>query len=584
MSELSPHIRPPGTVLGSYRIVELLGEGGMAHVYLAEHMRLGRRVALKLLFPELAERHDIAQRFFAEARAVNAIRSEHIVDITDFVEDSSDKYFVMELLEGPSLREVMEAGSLHLDRILDVALQLARTLEIVHATGILHRDLKPDNVMLVERGGRRDWVKLLDFGIAKFMDVEAFEASGLAIDTNDGAVLGTPAYLAPELLQGVEPDFRADVYSFGLVVYQMVTGKRPFASKSLPELIYKQMNEAAPRLADFDDAHFPVPERLDSLVRRCLEKTRDLRPPSMSHVVAELETLYEELGLPLDGGGASFDDRTAGRTADHLDASLPFGARLHHQKTTVLAAVGAAVLVLCASLAIVGGGDDEPTLPLAPLDVLTASAAAPPSPRPDPRILLIEEGGASSVLAALDEAGERSWSAVDQLVRGHALFALGKTDDAWRAYNAAVGERTVDERLLERALAVLQRRDADVAMDVLASWPDERATSALRGLLDDEGWWPRHHALKILDDRSESTPLEHASVALLDLDTGPKCGARRYGLTKLTEHGNSSKALAALDRAATRKDNGCLKKGLKKARAAITARTRESAEPPQSGE
>ncbi len=553
----------------------------MAQVYLAEHIRLGRRVALKLLLPELSQRSEIAGRFFAEARAVNAIRSEHITEITDFIEDGAEKYFIMELLEGPSLREVMANGRLPLERTLDIALQLARTLEVVHAAGILHRDLKPDNVMLTERAGRRDWVKLLDFGIAKFMDAEAFEASGLPLDTHDGVVLGTPAYLAPELLRGSEPDFRADVYSFGLVLFQMVTGQRPFLSKSLPELVYKQMSETAPRLAELEDPPYAIPDDLDSLVRRCLEKQRELRPPTMAHVVAELEMLCEQLGVPLDGGWTSSKDRSAERPVDNLRATetralLSDGRR---PQGIIAAAALAALLLLGTALLVMGSGDDALVLSAAP-PVRSQAKPRPevePAPQPDPRLSRIDAGDTKAVLAELDARGPEAWSPGDNLVRGHALFSEGRLPDAWRAYDAAVGAGTVDERLLERALAALQVREADAAMDVLASWPDERASSALHRLLDDDGWWPRHHALKVLDDRGEGADVDRARLALKDLDTGPNCGARRYGLRKLAEHGASAEAVAGVDQAAERKGNGCLREDLEITRAAIESRMSEAA-------
>src|SRR5262249_52301133 len=183
-----------GESLGNYRIVQKLGSGGMGTVYLAEHPLIGKRVALKVIHRDLSMNQDVVTRFFHEARAVNQIGHEHIVDITDYGQTHEGEYFfIMELLSGRSLSDLMELdGVLAPDRAFHIAVQVADALAASHAVGIVHRDLKPDNVFLIHRRGDNDFVKLLDFGLAKI------QHAGDAGITRRGVILGTPQYMSPE--------------------------------------------------------------------------------------------------------------------------------------------------------------------------------------------------------------------------------------------------------------------------------------------------------------------------------------------------------------------------------------------------
>ena len=201
-----------GTTLGSYRLLEIIGEGGMGAVYLAEHVKLGRKVALKMLHEQYAKQPDVVRRFFAEARSVNKIFHEHIVEITDFVENERGaNYYIMEYLKGLPLTDLVEReGALPLSRSVGVVVQVCSALSAVHAAGIVHRDLKPDNIFLIERAGQQDFVKLLDFGIAKLLDTD-----GQTINlqtTAAGMIMGTPEYMSPEQARGKSVDYRTDIY------------------------------------------------------------------------------------------------------------------------------------------------------------------------------------------------------------------------------------------------------------------------------------------------------------------------------------------------------------------------------------
>ena len=226
-----------GSALGNYELVDLLGKGAMGRVFRARHVLLGREVAIKVLNPDLAARPDIVDRFFREARVVNDIDHEHIVEVTDFVESPGLAYLVMELLDGQSLRDlVKQKGRKYppLRRTLGIMAQVCEALEAAHAKGVVHRDLKPDNVFVTQLGR----AKLLDFGIAKLKP----ELSLVGTATRTGALVGTPQYMSPEQAmgrRGSELDGRADLYSLGVVLYEMVTGRLPFESDTAMGIILR---------------------------------------------------------------------------------------------------------------------------------------------------------------------------------------------------------------------------------------------------------------------------------------------------------------------------------------------------------
>jgi serine/threonine-protein kinase len=283
-----------GTMIGQYRLLGLLGEGAIGRVYLAEHLELGRKVALKILRSEFAKNHSVVERFFGEARAVNQIHHENIVEITDFVraDESGRSYYIMELLDGMTLKQLLERiHVIPVPRALSIARQICSALEAVHATGIVHRDLKPENIFLSERGGK-DFVKLLDFGAAKLSRVQDEKLS--RFQTVAGALVGTPRYMAPEQTFGSEIDHRADVYALGVLLYEMLAGDTPFVSDNMSELLIKHRSERPPA----PPAEAPEPVR--ALITRCLEKMPDARPKSMEEIgrVLDAELKRKRSRLP----------------------------------------------------------------------------------------------------------------------------------------------------------------------------------------------------------------------------------------------------------------------------------------------
>jgi serine/threonine protein kinase len=287
-----------GTVVGGYRVLELLGEGGMGRVYVAEHIKLGRRVAMKVLRSELATNPSAVSRFFAEARAVNRISHDHIVEITDFLEKTSGhNCYIMELLRGEDLGlRLLRAELMPIATTVEIAIQIASALGAVHTAGIVHRDLKPDNIFLIERSGSRNYVKLLDFGVAKLVD--PFD-SGIATHTTAaGQIIGTPEYMSPEQAGGQVIDHRTDIYALGVILFELVTGQLPFKAKSFGELVIKHMTVPPRRPSEVPGAQ-PMPPALEQLILDLLAKDREARPQWMSEVEERLRDIFDQLEVPL---------------------------------------------------------------------------------------------------------------------------------------------------------------------------------------------------------------------------------------------------------------------------------------------
>jgi hypothetical protein len=293
----------PGTILGSYRLVRQIGSGGMGRVFVAEHTRLGRQVALKLLRSEYSGNREAVKRFFSEARAVNRINHENIIEISDFIESPQGAYYIMELLKGLDLRTLEDRahGPLPLARTLRIAIQVCAGLGAAHQAGIIHRDLKPDNIYLIERGGRADFVKLLDFGVAKLMDATLDDAS--TVKSTAGVVVGTPDYMSPEQAIGETVDARSDVYALGIILFEMIADQRPFEAQSAREVMVKHLVTPPPRPTKLRSIPDSVPPALEQLILGCLKKDPKERPQTVKEVQERLEKIL--YNLPLVEGGAA---------------------------------------------------------------------------------------------------------------------------------------------------------------------------------------------------------------------------------------------------------------------------------------
>ncbi|MCA9554120.1 MAG: serine/threonine protein kinase [Myxococcales bacterium] len=312
LQESRPLTHDLGEVLGPYQLQKVLGEGGMGRVYLAEHMMLGRQVAVKVLRSEYARDPVVVKRFFAEARAVNQILHPNIVEITDFVDGADGSSFlVMEYLRGQTLTALTRAAPLGVLRAVRIGRQIASALSAVHSLGIVHRDLKPDNVFLTSRPENAEFVKLLDFGAAK-LNQAVVPGS---VETQTVTLIGTPQYMSPEQATGAPVDGRSDIYALGVVLYEMLTGGNPFATGDTWTAIKRQVTLQPDEPRTVISMVPPCPD-LNDLVMRCLAKEPEDRPQTMVEVEEILGELEVDLArrspsglIPADSPGVDVSTR-----------------------------------------------------------------------------------------------------------------------------------------------------------------------------------------------------------------------------------------------------------------------------------
>jgi len=317
-----------GTKLGPYEIESLLGAGGMGEVYRAHDSRLNRTVAIKVLPPSFSADRERLQRFAQEARAAAALNHPNILSIFDIGEEQGAPYVVSELLEGETLRERLRNGPLPIRKVIDYAMQVAKGLAAAHEKGIVHRDLKPENLFLTHDNR----VKILDFGLAKLTRPEVSTGSGEAptvqVATETGLVMGTAGYMSPEQVRGKPTDHRSDIFSFGAILFEMISGKRAFHGETPADTMSAILKEEVPELSETART---VPPGLERIVRHCLEKHPAQRFQSAGDLAFDLEALTE------------------------LSASTKSGAQVAVQQVETagsrrLVAAAAAVMVLAAAM------------------------------------------------------------------------------------------------------------------------------------------------------------------------------------------------------------------------------------------
>src|SRR5215207_521938 len=317
----------PDTRLGRYEIRSKLGEGGMGEVYRAHDPKLGRDVAVKVLPAAFSADAERLRRFEQEARAAGALNHPNVLAIHDVETHDGAPFVVSELLEGATLREQLRGVPLPRRKALDYAVQIAAGLAAAHERGIVHRDLKPEN-LFVTTDGR---VKILDFGIAKLVE-PANDAEALTdlptrrLNTDPGVMVGTPGYMSPEQVRGGRVDHRSDIFSFGCVLYEMLSGRSAFRKGSTADTISALLNEEPPDISESNGAVSPAVERL---VRRCLEKNPAARFHSASDLAFALEAL-------------SGSDATSGASPAVV---APTPGRPKSRERLVLLAVGGLLLI-----------------------------------------------------------------------------------------------------------------------------------------------------------------------------------------------------------------------------------------------
>src|SRR5713101_3787331 len=293
-----------GTKLGPYEILSAIGAGGMGEVYKARDTRLDRVVAIKVLPTHLADRSELRERFEREAKTIASLNHPHICVLHDIGQQDGTDYLVMEYLEGETLAQRLQKGPLPLEQVLQYAIEISDALDKAHRKGVTHRDLKPGNIMLTKSG-----TKLLDFGLSKLKQEVApanvqpselptaddalmapFDAAQGRPLTGQGTILGTLQYMAPEQLEAKEVDARTDIFAFGVVVYEMATGKKAFEGKSQASVIGAILKDDPPPMS----SHEPMmPPALDRIVKRCLAKEPDERCQSAKDLTDELKWIAE---------------------------------------------------------------------------------------------------------------------------------------------------------------------------------------------------------------------------------------------------------------------------------------------------
>lgn len=275
---------PRGTRLGHYEILNAIGEGGMGEVYRARDLRLDRDVAIKILSGLVALVPGSIARFEQEAVTVAKLSHPNILAVHEFGSDNGMLFVAMELVDGETLRARLASGPLPARRAVIYALQLARGMAAAHSRGIVHRDLKPENVMIT----RDDQVKILDFGLAKTVEISETDMTrGPGVATNAGTILGSSGYMAPEQVRGLPLDHRTDIFAFGAVLYEMLSGQRAFMGQTKADTMSAILTSEPPEL---DAPHLSIPPGLERIVRRCLEKSADLRFQSANDLAFALET------------------------------------------------------------------------------------------------------------------------------------------------------------------------------------------------------------------------------------------------------------------------------------------------------
>jgi serine/threonine protein kinase len=310
-----------GRNIGSYRVSRQLGKGGMGAVYMAEHPTIGSRVAIKFLHPQFSADKKIVDRFFNEARAVNLIGHDNILKILDLnVTEDNRHYFVMEFLYGKPLQDLVEPGTpVPVETVGPIVLQVCEALSAAHERGIIHRDLKPDNVYLTIHKGRRHFVKVVDFGIAKLTDPGSGVSTG---KTQTGMVMGTPAYMSPEQAGGLTTkiDPRSDVYSLGVILFQLATGKLPFPGQSFGEVLIGHLQLPPPDPLSLNPL---LPPEWSAIVLKCLAKKQEDRYQTMEELRQAIAACMEHLGIGHELPLATADEMAMARSNPGLSPTPP---------------------------------------------------------------------------------------------------------------------------------------------------------------------------------------------------------------------------------------------------------------------
>jgi serine/threonine-protein kinase len=530
-----------GAVVGDrYRVVSRLGVGGMGAVYRAEHTMMRKDLAIKVLLPEFGGKEEFVRRFEREAESASRLQHPNIITVTDFGRTKEGSLFLaMEFLAGESLSHVIKGGPLPKDRALAVVRQILRGLEHAHVAGIVHRDLKPDNIMLVERDGQADVVKILDFGIAKVTEPVSGRGAGVTALTQAGMIFGTPEYLSPEQALAEVVDPRADLYAAGVILFEMLAGRKPFVSDDKVKLISMHLAHAPPRLREANP-NVDVPVALEQVVLQALEKSRENR---FATATAFLQAL--------DDAEAFAEAAESGADAAGLGVPAPVGAldRLGRFLSGGRALALALAVVAVVSVAVYRRGAQHRALVSAP------ARPAPPPPALADRLkkveAALESGNTTQARLALErELSERPRDARVRYMLGRVAFAEGKHAEALAQYREAItldagfrGDAVVLEHL-EQALG--EPRNGEAALDLAIDKIGAPAADLLVKVANEgPDLARRQRAAAALDEMGKGDRVDRVSLAMLQLRRARGCEEKKVFVEKLRDLGDA-KALPAL--------------------------------------
>jgi tetratricopeptide (TPR) repeat protein len=562
-----------GVVVGErYRIVSRIGVGGMGAVYRAEHTMMRRDLAIKVLLPELGGKEEFARRFEREAESASRLTHPNIITVTDFGHTAEGSLFlVMEFLAGQSLSDAIAAGPMSPTRALTIVRQILRGLEHAHAAGVVHRDLKPENIMLVERDGQPDVVKILDFGIAK---VTQPQSGGEAL-TQAGVIFGTPEYLSPEQALGEAVDVRADIYAAGIILYEMLAGRKPFENEDKVKIISMHLSHAPPRIRDVSPS-VDVPLPLEQAIMQSLEKSREHR---FATATAFLQAL-DDAEAPAEASGPHGLGRARGTASSTVAGGA--GLRLAGRRAGRLATAAAVALLAVGGVwfAKRHGGRAG------------ALVVAPPKPTPAPPDMAerykkvegwLEDGNIPSARRILEQAlEERPKDGRVRYMLGRVAYADDKHQEALADYREAItldaGFRG-DPVLISHVDAMLfEPRQADAALDLVIDKIGAPGVELLQKVANDGvDLARRQRAAAALDDIGEGKRVDQVSLSILELKKATSCDEKKVIVAKLKDLGDA-RALPALRGLGGRRigplrfggaDTRCMKTELSEAIAAL---------------
>jgi eukaryotic-like serine/threonine-protein kinase len=565
-----------GTVVGDrYRIVSRIGVGGMGAVYRAEHTMMRRDLAIKVLLPELSGKEEFARRFEREAESASRLAHPNIITVTDFGRTAEGSLFLaMEFLAGTSLSAAIAEGPLTLERALAIERQILRGLDHAHAAGVVHRDLKPENIMLVERDGQRDVVKILDFGIAKVTEPQS---GGQAL-TQAGVIFGTPEYLSPEQALGEPVDARTDIYAAGVILFEMLAGRRPFESDDKVKIISMHLAHAAPRIRDVNPA-VRVPTAFELLVQQAMEKSRDNRFASAAAFLQALDDAETQGEAELAQGQEQGDAATL--------PSMDLGPPTRGGRAPLVAL---AVFVAALGTLSIVKKHRRARHPTAALTVLPTTPAPPP---PDMAAEMkkveawLEDDNTSAARLALETLlTSRPKDARLRYMLGRVSYAEDRHQDALDDYAAAIGLDPGfrgDPVLLGHLDALLaDPKLGDAALSLLIDHIGAPGADLLAKVANEGSDLPRRRRAAVaLGDLDEEKRVDRVSLDMLELRKAPTCEEKRDWVEKLGKLGDA-RALPALRGLRARRmgpiswggtNTGCMKQELTDAIAALDKRS-----------